>query len=205
MAPSFYYYLGLYLLVFAIRYFKLKKETKDQFDWRQCFHVSLEIVYTSAGVVILLLENLRNWIPPIVIFYILFVLASSNLDSMSERFSRRQQLIFHSLIISFVLIATFFTFSDTLRPQNKDSKNYIAVIPYVDISLMRHVGYSKLSDKKLVYYVKIQGETEQDVLKKAEENFWQDNSTSPFKVLKNENKKDLLKIEKNDIFVKKVE
>ena len=117
MSPSTYYYLGLYVLVLVIRYFKLKKDHTSGPPWPRVLFVSLEIVYTSAGFIILLLEHLRELIAPIVVFYIVLVIVSSNLDSMDERFSLRQKIILHLAILILIVGSTVYSFQTVLKPK----------------------------------------------------------------------------------------
>ncbi|MGH8619732.1 MAG: hypothetical protein ACREUW_18745, partial [Burkholderiales bacterium] len=52
LTPNTLYYLALYALVIIVRLFKLRKQ--QVWNKKQIFHVALEIVYTSSGLVILL-------------------------------------------------------------------------------------------------------------------------------------------------------
>lgn len=217
MNPSTMYYLGLYILVFVIRFFKLKKEIpvsnessyNNKFNLRKVFFVSLEIVYTSAGFIILLLENQKDWIPAIVIFYIVLVVISSNLDSMDERFDEKTKFIFHIIIILMIVGGTVYSLNSFLDPNKKDSsksdstKTFILSIPYTDISLVNHIGNpKKFSNKnKLVFISEVKAKDKDEALDKSMKSFWDTTYTNPLSIKKDFKKEDFISIDKDHILI----
>jgi hypothetical protein len=217
MNPSTMYYLGLYILVFVIRFFKLKKEfptiknapdTKN-FNFILVFFVSLEIVYTSAGFIILLLENQKDWIPAIVIFYIVLVVISSNLDSMDERFDEKTKFIFHIIIILVIVVGTVYSLNSFLDPRKKDTNNldgdktFIISIPYTDISLVNHIGNpKKFSNKnKLIFIAEIKAKDKDEAIEKGMKSFWDTTYTNPLSVKKDFKKEDFISVDKEHLLL----
>jgi len=212
------YYLVLYIIVFVIRYFKLKKEfviqdstipEHKQFNYKQVFFVSIEILYSAAGFIIILLDIQKKWTAVIVSIYLLLVLISSNLSSMEERFSDNFKLRSHLFIIAVIIFGTIYTFKmqsiqeETKCNITKDSiLPYKVVIPYIDKSFVNHMGYDKVGDKRFFYLTKTEGKNELEAIAKAENNFWNDSLLLPLINKKNELKKNLLKIDKDYIIVK---
>ena len=220
ISSSTIYYLLLYGVIFAIRYFKLKKEFKFQdpsipepikINPKQVFFVSIDILYSAAGFVIILINNNKDWTPVILLAYALLVLVSSNLSSLEDRFGDTQKLTIHISIIAIVILATFFTFY-TVENKNRACQNdkiqidsiyhYRIAIPYVDKSLINHLGYDKVGDKKFIYYTDVNSINENIGIEQAISNFWKDTLISPLIVKKNDLKKQLLKIDKDFIIAK---
>lgn len=95
-----WYYIGLYILVIGIRFFKIfiynilkqKEITNGEIKAKKGYvHISLEIVYSAAGFVILLSQSLIQSIGPILIFYALFIIASTFLDFIVRNIKVVQQ------------------------------------------------------------------------------------------------------------------
>lgn len=168
---NIFYYLALFLLVFIIRYFKLKKELKQDFtnNWSKLFHVSLELIYTASGIVIALLLNIeKKWIPVVIIFYIILVITSSLLEMANEEdFKPKFITRFHGLLVFCVIsfsIITYYKIIPNVDINGEAKKEvvvvkpeYAIVIPYSDESLQRHVGNKELKERRFLFYNQISG------------------------------------------------
>src|SRR5258708_3523924 len=112
ISPNTLYYLGLYAVVIVVRYFKLKKlaDPKVEWDWKPVFHVALEIVYTSSGLLILLLLGLNAYTAFIIIIYALLLIISSQIEFMEEKFSKNEVFYTHVGIIAIIAVMTIVYF-----------------------------------------------------------------------------------------------
>jgi len=160
------YYLTLYVFVILIRFFKLKKQLKQDFKkrWLETFHGSLEIVYTASGFIIALLLNVpKAWIAAVIVIYLLVVVFSAFLEMSNEgEFSPISKALLHVMIVLVMVVSTVISYlfiipkvdiNGNLTPE-KDlivSKNYTIIIPYFDNSLAKHIGYSKLTGRTFYY------------------------------------------------------
>lgn len=165
------YYLALFALVFIIRYFKLKKEHKLDFNsnWSKLLHVSLELIYTASGIVIALLLNIeKKWIPVVIIFYIILVITSSLLEMANEKdFKPNFITRFHGLLVICIISFSIITYSKIIPNVdiNGEAKKeaviskpeYAIIIPYTDESLQRHVGNKELKERRFLFYNQISG------------------------------------------------
>lgn len=168
---NIFYYLALFLLVFIIRYFKLKKEYKLDFikNWSKLLHVSLELIYTASGIVIALLLNIeKKWIPVVIIFYIILVITSSLLEMVNEEdFKPNFITKFHGLLvicIIFFSVITYYKIIPNVDINGEAKKEaivskplYSVIIPYSDESLQRHVGNKELKERRFLFYNQISG------------------------------------------------
>lgn len=179
--PDLFYYLGLYLLIFLLRYIKLikqKKSIEETISFRRILFVSLDLSYTAAGFVILLLANLKAWIPVIVIFYILYVFAGLMLDLMDDKLKAQTKLIWHVTLISLLLIMTIVTFTVILEPTSPketmpQKREYKVLVPYKDQTLITHLGFRTAGSTKLVFLVNVEATTEEEARIKAKNEFLQ--------------------------------
>jgi uncharacterized membrane protein SirB2 len=168
------YYLALFALVFIIRYFKLKKEYKSKYkeNYLKLFHVSLDLIYTASGIVIALLLNLNSsWIAVVFILYILFVVTSSLLEmANTDEFSEKSKTYFHLTIVCLIVISSFLTYLfiiPNVDINGKKVKPYMAnkivipkyaiIIPYIDLSLQKHVGKNELNKRQFLFYDEVSG------------------------------------------------
>lgn len=195
------YYLGQYLVVFVISYFRIRKAFQIQdpsipdlpkFNWRPVFFVSLEIVYTSAGLIILLITDSKEWAPAIIIFYVILILISSNLNSIEERFSETFKLISHSLITLLVIAISILVLNSPTESKYRIS------IPFYDFSI---VSESKIKIQRN-FYTEIKASSENEALKQAKEEFWSSNETSPFKIVNSQSKESIIEIKEQEIIIK---
>ena len=81
-------------------------------------------------------------------------------------------------------------------------KNYVVAVPYADMSLARYLGYSKFGDKRFVYCANLQATDENTAIKRAEDIFWSDKNLQPFDAKNANNKKNVLMIDRHNIFVR---
>lgn len=163
---NIFYYLALFLLVFIIRYFKLKKQYRLTYGSHKLklLHVSLELIYTASGIIIALLLNIdKKWIPVVIIFYIILVITSSLLEMANEEDFKPNFLTkIHGLLVIFIILFSLITYTKIIpntdiNGESKPSKiteipKYAIIIPYTDESLQRNAGKSELKNRKFMYY-----------------------------------------------------
>jgi hypothetical protein len=190
LSPSTLYFLALYSLVIIVRFFKLKKETTGEWDWRNVFHVALEFVYTSSGLVVMLLEGLKAYVPFIIIVYLILVLVSSQIESMEERFSAKTTFYTHLGIILVIVITTVLYFELVQRDiykkevaakveEFKRLKSYRVVIPYEDKTLRAHVGPRLFGDRLLAVVMQVSASNDLEAKEIALQRFW--DSAKPYR------------------------
>lgn len=171
------YYLFLYVVVIAIRFFKLKNDLKEDFNKKkwEVFHISLEIVYTASGLVIALILNVpKTWIVVVFIAYITAVIVAALLEMSGHNFSSRSRTSIHVTIIISVVIVTIITFGSIIpksdingnRIEDEElekissvdsTRTYTVFLPYQDHSLNAHLGYQKMSGK--YFYIEVDVKT----------------------------------------------
>ncbi|MBK7132425.1 MAG: hypothetical protein IPH69_06250 [Bacteroidales bacterium] len=161
-----FYYLGQYLVVFVISYFRIRKAFRLQdpstpdiqkFNWKPVFFVNLELVYTSAGLIILLISDSQEWTPAIIIFYVILILISSNMSSIEDRFSENSKLNIHLIITLIIIVGSIIVLN------KKTDKNYQISIPFSDYSLED----KKRTVIKRNYYIEIISNSEKTALDSA--------------------------------------
>ena len=179
--PGTIYYLILYALIVILQFFKtfpLVKEEPDKYSWRNYFYVSLQVVYTSAGVAILLFAQLRDWMAVIMMAYVVLVVISSFLDSVGAMFRENTRLAIHGVIIAFVVITTIISYEKVLPKSTpkEDQKATVAVVhhyrvalPYLDRTLERHVGAGRMRDTLLYFSTSVEGASRREAVLKAKE------------------------------------
>lgn len=157
------YYLALFILVFVVRFFKLKKEFKKNFvdNRSKLLHVSLDLIYTASGVVIALLLNLDGkWVGAVFIIYTIFVIFSAQLEmSNDDEFSESSKTLSHGIIIIVVIVFAIFSYLYIIpsvdingNPVKTEIKsNFTILIPYSDPSLEKHVGKNELKESRFFY------------------------------------------------------
>ncbi len=195
------YYLCQYIVVFVISYFRVRKAFQNQdpttpaapkFNWRPVFFVSLEVVYTSAGLLIVLIDDSKEWAPVIIIVYIIFILISSNLTSIEEKFSEKSKFKAHLTITLFIIAGTVLALY--LRRESKFSVS----IPYHDESLLK-ISKNKI---KRSFYIVVVAKNEQAAIDSAMTKFWIDKLTEPIYKIDSLQKKQLIEIFEKEIIVK---
>lgn len=174
MEPGAIYYLVLYALIIVLQFFKTYpgvREKRDKLNWRHYFFVSLEVVYTSAGVAILLVAQQKEWIAVIMMVYVMLVVISSFLNTVGAEFKDNTRLAIHILIITIIVGTTVFSYAKLLPsslPQSKEPVDYIVTVPYRDLTLEKHVG-PRMGEKKLLYRTTVKGASPNDAITNAKE------------------------------------
>jgi hypothetical protein len=181
--PGAIYYLILYGIIILVQFsktFTLVKDQPDRYNWRDYFYVSLQIVYTSAGVAILLLLQLsREWMAVIMIAYVALVFISSILDHIGMRFRNNTRVFLHLIIIAFVAFTTIFSYERFLpKSASKEDQqqktvamvhHYKVALPYVDLTLSRHLGPGKMLNTQLYFSTNVEGVSRDEAVLKAKE------------------------------------
>ena len=185
LSPNTMYYVALYGLVILVRFFKLKKEGSADapFDVKRVFHVGLELVYTASGLVVLLLVDLKDYAAFIVIGYLSVVIISSQIETMSERFSKVTVFLTHIAILLLVLVTTVWYFQ-AVQPEvekaartAKAHRHFRVAIPYQDMALREHLG-ATFGSRQLVYITDVEASDEFEAKQKAKSEFKE--KVSPF-------------------------
>lgn len=163
------YYLALFLLVFVIRFFKLKKEQKlkNNKDFWNLLHVSLELIYTASGIVIALLLKIdQKWIPAIIILYIILVITSSLLEMVNEKDIKPRTINqIHGFLVFCIILLAVFAYTEIIPNTAEEIKKtkvnikpkYAIIIPYSDESLQKNAGKSALKERRFMYYLEVSG------------------------------------------------
>jgi hypothetical protein len=163
------YYLALFLLVFIIRYFKLKKEKKLVLykDYWNLLHVSLELIYTASGIVIALLLNIdQKWIPFVITFYIILVITSSLLEMVNVDDFKPETINFiHGILVICIISFSVITYKEIIpntaeeikKTEVNNKPKYAIIIPYSDESLQRNAGKGDLKERRFMYYSEVSG------------------------------------------------
>jgi hypothetical protein len=219
MVQSLIYYLGLYIVVICVNYFKLLKEYKKPdaatpakpFEWRRVFYVSSEFIYTSAGVIIIILKDQPTWIPVVLIAVLILMIFSININSLEERFPNKASIFWiHIILIIFIMGGTAYTFYNQDQISQSSNKSdstccYKISIPYQDRTLLRHYGYEKMENTYLNYTIALKSKNERTAIKSAVDSFWNDTSITPLIYSKGIiNKRNTFKIDTNNILVKDI-
>lgn len=174
MSPTSLYYLLLYILVIVINYFRVRKRYQipdentpnpQKFDWRPVLYVSLDFVYTSAGFVILIIQNKLVWAPAILILYLILVTYSSNLDSIGDRLGENFKLWSHIIIGLIIVCFTLVTFNTSCIINNKHK--YRIAIPYLDKTLMNRFPSDRTGETLLVYIHEVECISKNEAIKSA--------------------------------------
>ena len=204
------YYLGLYLMVFVVRYFKQSRGTvQTKQDWNEFFsYSSLEIIYTASGFLVILLSREIRLLPIFLISYTLLLFTSSNIDRV-EKLQDKTKMITHIIIIAIVVFVTVLSFSTKLRDEGdiitiystnercnsaKPLRFYTVVLFYDDNSLISHVGLNNWNNKYLSFRVKVQGTTPDEAIKEATRLFWENQVSIPFRIRSWETREALIRI-----------
>jgi hypothetical protein len=189
---SLLYYIGLYLLVFILKFISVaRKPSPDTYDiesnnankpnWNYVLHISLDIVYTSAGFAIVLIENLKTWIPAIMVIYVILVILSTSVDNLNY-LSLAKRTYIHIAISLFVIISTFLgywlNFGKPIVPKEV-AKQYKVLIPYLDLSLMKHTGLDFLNAPENNFRVIIKCDDLQRVKQMAVDSFYLSSKVVP--------------------------
>jgi len=177
ISPNTLYYITLYAVVIVVHLFKLRKEEAgkkwEKHNWKEIFHVGLEIVYTASGLVVLLIADLPEYIPFIVMAYVFLVFVSSQIQSMEERFSDNVVFGTHIFILIFVLAITFLYFDVIQRSAKSEllarsigPHHYKVLMPYQDLALRDHIGVG-FGARRLVFSTEVVAKNELEARQNA--------------------------------------
>lgn len=213
------YYLGLYLLVFVVRFFKPPRGTpQPSQDWHDFFsYSSLEIIYTASGFLVILFGREIRLLPVFFVLYTLLLFTSSNIDRL-DRFSAKAKTVTHAVIIALVIGVTVLSFSTKLKDEGDNiviyrsserqaavaapkQKNYDVVLFYDDHSLIAHVGLNNWSGKTLSFRVKAEGASKEEAVREAVRLFWESPVSKPFRLRSWETREGLVRINEHATLV----
>lgn len=176
--PQAVYYLMLYALILVIKIVKvfllIKRSPKDH-SWHHVCFVALEVVNTSAGVVILLVASItKAWVGVVLIGYAMLLFISSALDTLGPEIKEPKRVALNLVVVAFVISTTLASFAFFIRPSGDDytstEQNYSVSIPYIDNTLSRHLGV-KRSGVITSYTVKVKAQSREGAVEKALEIF----------------------------------
>jgi len=173
--PNTVYYLFIYAIILVSRFFKMYKQvhSENNVDSRYYWFVSLEFVYSTAGVVILLITRASSWVPVIVLGFVVLLLASAFIDAMGDDFPTGLRLGLNLMIVALVLILSV-TFNQTvLRPlpsqPSPTSRNFMVAIPYRDATMAN----LRLGDRETVYVATVSARSSDEAVKLSLDKFWE--------------------------------
>jgi len=173
--PQAVYYGMLYALIIVIKFVKvflLIKRSPNDHSWAHVTFVALEVVNTSAGVVILLVASVtKGWVGVVLIGYAMLLFVSSTLDTLGPEISEKMRVALNLLVVVFVFGSTLIAFHLFIRGGSIEDAppaeaSYSVAIPFVDNTLSRHLG-AKRPGVVIVYSVKVNALSREDALEKA--------------------------------------
>jgi len=202
--PNTVYYLVIYVIIIGVRFFKIY----GQRNWREYFFVSLDFVYSSVGITILLLtETSKESLGAVFIIYCLLLIVAVFLDALGEKFTLQGRFVAHLIVIAFVLSGAIYLnqtilFNEApkvLEPEKPATKKYSVSIPYYDLTLRSYVG-DRMGSRKLSYITNIEGNSRSDAIEHAKAGFWDSSNTDvvPFDA-KRKKGQDTLIVDTDDI------
>lgn len=178
--PQAVYYLMLYALIVVIKIVKvflLIKRSPNDHSWAHVTFVALEVVNTSAGVVILLVASVtKGWVGVVLIGYAMLLFVSSALDTLGPEINERKRVALNLIVVAFVISSTIAAFQFFIRGGGSMEEavpaetGYSVAIPYIDNTLSRHLG-AKRPGVVTVYNVKLNALSREAALEKAVSTF----------------------------------
>jgi len=212
---TLYYYLGLYILVFVLKFIILtrsspviqsstnesEQHSSTRVKWHRLLFVSSDIVNIGAGFAIAAIINLPNWMPAIMVVYIILVVLSVSVDSLSKIGDIGKGII-HSLIITTVIVATSIGYSKNFGKKNlkKDSFRYKIIIPYNDLSLIKHSGLDFISAPENNFRIEVTANSKDSAIDIGIDSFYNNESVFPIYSDKSyKSKKAYLKINHDEL------
>ena len=191
LSPQMIYYLILYFFIFVIHFFKVYPSIRDnagQYTWWHYGFFSLEIVYTSTGVALLVMASQRDWMSVMLASYMVLLVCSAFLDTIGTKFKDKSRFTAHMVIIGIVILSTIVlhvTVVGRVYEREKEWKtianslkaapsvpSYRIGIPYADLTLDSYLGRNKLQAVKFVFITKITAPSREEAIEKAKEKFW---------------------------------
>lgn len=185
------YYIFLFLIVAVSQFTKVRSELNGyKPPWTQYFMYGQELLYTAAGIVVLLFNNLIHFKEGVFGAYFFLVISSSYINGLTKESSLQIKRWYNFVVVIIVFGATFYTFLSLLpstMEQNKLSNNgsnvdsirtYTFSIPYIDYSLVKHIGKDKFDKRELVYITKFNSLNDSTAFVEAINKFENDKSFS---------------------------
>lgn len=212
------YYLGLYALVYLLKFISifrgLVEQTNSDKEFSQrkirrlsILDVSLDLVYTSAGFAIALIENLPNWIPAIMILYIFLIILSASVDTLSF-LSVKWRTFIHTMIAVCVIITTIVGYKTNFGKPEKVEKSkfkYKVVVPYMDLSLIKHAGLDFEKAPENNYRIIIEAKDDPSAKQIAIDSFFNCSTNYPlYGERTSESKRNQLRINSDEIVTNKI-
>lgn len=173
--PQAVYYLMLYALIVVIKFVKvflLIKRNPNDHSWAHVTFVALEVVNTSAGVVILLVASVtKGWVGVVLIGYAMLLFVSSALDTLGPEINERKRVALNLIVVIFVISSTVFAFQffihgGSMEDPTPAEASYSVAIPYIDNTLSRHIG-AKRPGVVTVFNLKVNALSREAALEKA--------------------------------------
>jgi len=192
MSPTLSYYLGLFTLVIFIRFFRVRRDKPNKTDRKiwDYFLIAQEIVYTSAGIFILMLEKEKIWVGLIVIIYVILVFASSAMDGLNQDSEYKLISLFNPIIVVLVVVGAILCFQvympnleqkEVIKEQSTfDSLyQYKVALPFYDNTLKKHVGQERLGKRMLMYFTEINTNRAINPVDSAKKEFYESSVSNP--------------------------
>lgn len=173
--PQAVYYVMLYALIVVIKIVKvflLIKRNPNDHSWAHVTFVALEVVNTSAGVVILLVASVtKGWVGVVLIGYAMLLFVSSALDTLGPEINEKKRVALNLVVVAFVVTSTVAAFQFFIRGGSMEDAapaeaSYSVAIPYVDNTLSRHLG-AKRPGVVTVFNLKVNALSREAALEKA--------------------------------------
>ncbi len=147
--PQAVYYVMLYALIVIfkiVKVFTLIKRNPNEYSWWHVTFVAQEVVYTFAGVAILMFVSItKGWVGAVLIGYAMLLFVSSALDTLGPDIQEKKRVALNIIVVLFVVLSTVFAFQFYISGGSMDDNpttesTYSVAIPYVDNTLSRHLG-----------------------------------------------------------------
>lgn len=182
--PNTIYYLIVYALIFAMRYFKIHTEVKNKTNgttWRNYFSVGLEFVYSSLGLMILLAAASHRWGYIIFAGFLLVFYITSQFEAKLSEWSPKTAVVVN-IIVVLVIIAGTTVANQTVLYTDRDAPKaatptipaahrYSVAIPYFDYTLRKYVG-DNFGARRLSYVTDVTAHSREEAMSAAISKFW---------------------------------
>lgn len=173
---SLMYYNALYVLVWIITLIKTHTIRKREIfrNWHEIFGCSLEMVYTSSGFVIALIVALPNFTGFILVTYVGVLLLVSHIDKLDESYlSNRLKGWINIIMIVITVFTTNFCYKTFVEKESSieevelisANKTYQVNIPYIDLTLAKHIGSHNLNGRTFSVTTEVTAENSMEALK----------------------------------------
>lgn len=216
MLNELIYYFSLFLIIFGSRFVKVRKE-KTEKSWLEYFLFAEEILYTAAGIVILLLDKLAGSKEGVFGIYFVLVAITAGINSLTGDENKQIKGYFNFAVVIIALFMTFGTFVWILPDANSKAINdktninkmdstyiYKIAIPYTDNTLIKHIGKQKFYERQLVYFTNFECKNDSTAMEIALKKFYNDNYiTSPLFPIQNSKSTEDIIVNEEDILIVK--